>query len=84
MKSILDFFRSSNDNSAKKAKERLQIVVAHERTDANTTFISDLKQDLIKVISKYMQVNNEQVKVSLQKNDSCSVLELNVQLATDK
>jgi len=78
---LLDFFRIRNKKSAATAKERLQIVVSHQRSESNTPdFIPKLKQELLSVISKYIQVNQEQIQIQLQKNDTCSILELNVTL----
>jgi cell division topological specificity factor len=78
---ILDFFLSNNRKTAKKAKERLQILVSHQKTkNSNLDFIPQLKQELINVISKYVSIDIEQVQVQLQQNDSCSILELNITL----
>lgn len=81
--SIFDFFLSNNRNkTAQKAKERLQILVSHQRNKANgkLDFIPQLKQELINVIGKYVSIDNNQIQVELQQNDSCSTLELNITL----
>lgn len=73
---------NSKKLSAKTAKERLQIIVAHERgrSSTNPDFLPLLKQELIDVISKYVQIDQSQVKVELESTGACSVLELNVVL----
>lgn len=80
--SFFDFFRLSNRKSANAAKERLQIVVAHQkaRTNHSEDFLPKLRQELIDVIGKYIPVNEEQINVSLEREGDCSVLELNVTL----
>ena len=78
--SIFDFFLS-NRKTAQKAKERLQILVSHQRTkNGNLDFIPQLRQELINVISKYVSIDNDQIQVELQQNENCSILELNITL----
>lgn len=78
---LLEFLKFRNNNSANTAKERLQIIISHEK-DHNGThdFIPQLKQELIEVVGKYIKVDQQQIQVQLQKDDNCSVLELNVTL----
>lgn len=71
-------------NSACVAKERLQIIVSHEGTKKNgahgTDIINQLQKELLEVISKYVKVDQELIKVQLERNGDQSVLELNVTL----
>lgn len=55
--SLLDYFRSNKkQNTAQLAKERLQIIVAHERSSrGGPDYLPQLKQDLLDVIRKYVQ-----------------------------
>ena len=81
--SIFDFFLNNNrQKTAQKAKERLQILVSHQRNKGggNLDFIPQLKQELINVISKYVSIDSNQIQVELQQNDNCSILELNITL----
>ncbi|MAL99776.1 cell division topological specificity factor MinE [Hydrocarboniclastica marina] len=79
--SFFDYFRSKKNNSASIAKERLQIIVAHERGQRDQPdYLPALQQELLEVIRKYVQIDDDQVQVQLDKNASCSVLELNVTL----
>ena len=80
--SIFDFFRSrSTPSTASIAKERLQIIVQHQRGKQETIdFMPKLQQELIEVISRYVKIDPSQVKVALERNDERSVLELNVTL----
>ena len=79
--SIFDFFLNNNRKTAQKAKERLQILVSHQRTkNGNLDFIPQLRQELINVISKYVSIDNDQIQVELQQNENCSILELNITL----
>jgi cell division topological specificity factor len=82
MKNIFELLKLNSKKSAKIAKERLQIVVSHQRVDSNTDtdFMPKLRQELIMVISKYINIDPEKINVQLQKDGSCSILELNVAL----
>ena len=84
--SLLDFFlRPRKDNTAKVAKERLQIIVAHERsTRGGPDYLPQLKQDLLDVIRKYVEISPDQVSVQLDKKDDLSVLELNIMLGGER
>ena len=78
---LLNLFRGSNRKSAARAKERLQIVVSHQRASSgDPDFIPKLRQEMLDVISKYIKIEQDQVQVTLQKEDNFSVLELNITL----
>jgi len=67
------------EESASVAKERLKIIVSHERNRPsfkNADFLDELQEELIKVIAKYVDVDQNQVKVELQRDSARSVLEL--------
>ena len=79
--SIFDYFRSNKTNSASLAKERLQVIVAHERNQRNQPdYLPKMQQEILEVIKKYIPIDNDQVTVNLENTDSCSFLELNVTL----
>jgi len=82
--SIFDYFKKKNaPTSAATAKERLQIIVAHERNKRNLKqpdFLPQMQQEIIAVIRKYIHIESDQVTVSLDNSDNCSVLELNITL----
>jgi len=79
--SFLNYFKSSKKNTASIAKERLQIIVAHERGKREQPdYLPQLQQEILDVIRKYVPIDQDQVQVQLDKSDNCSVLELNVTL----
>ena len=72
---------TAEQNSAKLAKERLQIIISHQRADqSGPEYLPALRQDLIKVIAKYVKIDPEQVKVDLEKEGNKAILELNITL----
>ncbi len=83
VKKMMDYFRGTPRNTASLAKERLQIIVSHERVatrEGGVDFLPQLEQELLDVISKYMTIDREQVKVHLARDGDLSILELNVTL----
>jgi cell division topological specificity factor len=77
--SIFDYFRPKSTTSASLAKERLQIIVAHQR-GRRIDFLPLLQKELLMVIAKYVPIDPEQVKIDLDRHGDTSVLELNVVL----
>jgi cell division topological specificity factor len=81
---LIDYFKRP-EKSAQFAKERLQIIIAHERTDRDKPdYLASLQKDLLDVITKYVNVDRDNVKVELERKDGFSVLELNVTLPNFK
>ena len=79
MKNLLKFFQLRNKKTAKTAKERLQIVVSHQRVnDSSPEFLPALRKELLDVICKYITIDIDQINVNLQRDGNCSILELNV------
>lgn len=80
--SIFDYFlQKKKTASASIAKERLQIVVAHERSKRNAPdYLPRLQQELLEVIRKYVDIDQDQVAVQIDNGDDYSVLELNITL----
>ncbi len=76
---LLNF--NKDKNTAAKAKERLQIIISHERSNRNgPDYLPEMRQDLLTVIRKYIEIDDEQIKVDLAEEDGCAILELNVTL----
>lgn len=80
--SIFDYLRKKRaPSTASVAKERLQIIVAHERNKRNQPdYLPKMQQEIIDVIRKYININSDQVAVKLDDSENCSVLELNITL----
>lgn len=80
--SIFDFLKVRKKTpTASLAKERLQIIVAHERGQRDEPdYLPALQKELVAVISKYVKIDQEHVQVSLEDQGSCSILELNITL----
>lgn len=78
---FLDYFRSNKKTSATTAKDRLQIIVASERMTRNgPDYLPLMKEELLLVVRKYIQVEDGAVKVQMDKEGDYEVLELNITL----
>ena len=77
--SLLDYFRSTKQSSASIARERLQILVAHERSSRNQpSYLPKLQQELLAVVQKYVNVGQDAISVNFEQDDEQEVLELNI------
>ncbi len=82
--SLMDLFRKSKPSSAQVAKERLSIIIAHERAQRGSPdYLPKLKQDILEVIRRYHTITDEQVELRIDKNEDMEVLELNVTLGNE-
>ncbi len=78
---FLDFFRNNREKSASQAKDRLQIIIAQERTTRNgPDYLPKMKEELLLVVRKYIPVPDSAVKMRLDQEENCGVLELNILL----
>jgi len=79
--SFLSYFRSQRRNSASVAKERLQIIVARERAQRDgPDYLPALREEILEVIRKYVPVDKDAVRMEVDSEGDCEVLELNVTL----
>ncbi len=79
--SLLDYLTRKKKPSASVAKERLQIILAHEHANANgPDYLPALQRELLEVVSKYAKVDLDDIKVNLEVEGDCEILELNISL----
>ena len=87
---LLDYFLRKKEKqvtTASKAKERLQIIVAHERNSRNKQpdYLPQLTEDILAVLRKYIKVSDESFSINLDNKDGdLNVLELNIELHADE
>lgn len=79
---MLDFLSRIFDKDTNKskdiAKERLRLVLIHDRASLSPELIDALRSDLIKVISKYMDIDEDALEVNFDKNESQVALVANI------
>ncbi len=81
----IDFFklfRGEPKNSAQTAKERLLVVVSHQRAGRldGPNYLPRLREELLAVVRKYVQVDDEAVHVDLKRDDGDEVLAMSITL----
>ena len=86
---LLGYFRRNEPqkSSAKLAKDRLQIIVAHEHSSAvSPAYLPEMQREIVEVIRKFMKISNKDVKCEFSDNaeDDMSVLEVNITLPKNK
>ena len=81
--SFLSFLLGEKKKTASVAKERLQIILAHERSGRSSSrpdYLPALQRELIAVISKYVSIRPEDIRVNLERQDNLEVLEVKIEL----
>ncbi|TSE34287.1 cell division topological specificity factor MinE [Tepidimonas charontis] len=81
--SLLSFLLGEKKKTAAVAKERLQIILAHERAGRNASepdYLPALQRELVAVISKYVSIHPDDIKVNLERHDNLEVLEVKIEL----
>ncbi len=75
--SIANYFRP-RPKSADIAAERLKIILAHERRGVNAPLIEQMKEEIIQVISKFIEVDDENIDIRLTEDSELEILEVTV------
>lgn len=80
--SILSFLLGEKKKSASVAKERLQLIIAHERVGGRpqADYLPALQKELVAVISKYVHISDDDIRVSLERQDDLEVLEVKIEI----
>ena len=77
--SLLDIFKRRG--SAPVARERLQVLLAYERTSRQKPdLVLMLREEIMAVIARHVQVDQEDVQVSIERGETISTLEIDIQL----
>ncbi len=82
---LFNYLFAPRPKSAAIAKERLKIVLAHERASRDAPdFLPRLQKDLLTVVGRYVQINEEMIHVNLGKSGDTSLLEINIEIGGAK
>ncbi len=82
MMSLFSFFKRSA-TSAPVARERLQVLLAHERTivgAGETDLVAILREEIMAVIAKHMAVPQDNVQIKMDRGASVSTLEVDIEI----
>ena len=81
---LFDFLRAKKD-TAQTAKNRLQIIIAQERSSRGSPdYLPLLQRELLEVIRKYVNVDAEAVKVDVVKDGEHDILDISVALPDER
>jgi len=77
--SLFRFF--SKPASAPQARERLQVLLAHERAShEHSDLVAVLREEILAVIAKHIQMDRDKVSVKMDRGDQMSTLEVDIEL----
>ena len=78
--SVLNFMRGRK--SAPVSRERLQILLAHERTTTTgrPDLLNVLREEILAVVAKHVAVEDERVQVKMNRGAAVSTLEIDIEI----
>jgi cell division topological specificity factor len=77
--SLFSFFNKRS--TAPAARERLQILLAHERaTIGQSDLVAVLREEILAVIAKHVEIDRDKVKVTMDRGNAVSTLEVDIEL----
>ncbi len=77
--SLFRFF--TKQPSAPKARERLQVLLAHERaSEGQSDLVGILREEILAVIAKHIQIDRDKVNVKMDRGDQMSTLEVDIEI----
>ena len=80
--SLFRFF--SRSPSAPAARERLQVLLAHERGSVGgADLVTKLRDEILRVISKHMQIDDDKVSVKMERGAKVSTLAVDIEIPFD-
>ena len=80
--SLFDLLRKPRPKTAQTAKDRLQILLAHERSGsgAEADYLPMLQRDIVEAIRKHIPIGDKDVEVRMERGAQMSSLEINIEL----
>jgi cell division topological specificity factor len=81
--SLLSLLLGEKKKTASVAKERLQIILAHERGargGRRPDYLPALQRELVAVISKYVSIRPDDIRVNVERQDDLEVLDIKIEL----
>mgnify|MGYP001606207636 CR=1 FL=1 len=78
LRDILDKLLGRQPASATTARERLQLVLAHDRTDLSPELLEQMRREILDVVAKYVEIDLDQGDVSLETEDRVTALVANL------
>lgn len=71
-------FGGGTEGSGQKAKDRLRIVLIHDRTDISPQLLNNLRDEIVAVLTKYMDIDKEKIEIDLDRDEKAVALVANI------
>ena len=78
VKDFIDKLLGRQTSSASTAKQRLQLVLAHDRSDLNPELLAQMRREILEVVARYVEIDIEEGDVSLETEDRMTALAANL------
>ena len=78
LKEFIDKLLRRQPASAETAKERLQLVLAHDRSDLNPELLEQMRREILEVVARYVEIDLEEGDVSPETEDRVTALVANL------
>ena len=83
LRDILNKLLRRQEASASTARERLQLVLAHDRTDLSPDLLDQMRREILDVVAKYVEIDIDEGAVSLETEDRMTALVANLPIKRD-
>lgn len=78
LKDLIDKLLGRQPSSADTARQRLQLVLAHDRSDLNPELLDQMRKEILEVVSRYVEIDLSETDVSLETEDRVTALVANL------
>lgn len=76
--SVFDFFQKRK--TAPVSRERLQLLLAHERISPGSDLVSLLREEILAVIAKHVEIEGDRLQIRIDRGENVSILEIDVEI----
>ena len=78
LKDLIDKLLRRQPASAESARQRLQLVLVHDRSDLNPELLEQMRREILEVVARYVEIDVEEGDVSLETEDRVTALVANL------
>ena len=78
LRDLINKLLGRQQSSASTARERLQLVLAHDRSDLSPELLEEMRKEILEVVAKYVEIDMEEGAVSLETEDRMTALVANL------